>query len=330
MILLSKNNRVDGLVRKFDSVDFVVKQSIKKPGLKLPSLIVLLLLILTSILPLLPPLPVQAATITWDGGCGAGDTNWSCAENWSDDAVPLATNTFVFNSTSDDVSLASTIDAAFNATETNATLTISAGYTGTITLATTLHITTAFSQADGFFTAADQTLDLNGTFTLTAGDFTASSGSTTLAGAMTITADTPIFNHNSGTFTFDGATTATLACGSVAFNLVTFAHTSSTKTVNSDCSLPLGADPTKTGVNSPIVLNGTLTGTGTFTMASGGSTSLILNAGAVLSGFSGLVVYSLTVSGADIDFSSYTTLDINNAFAFSSGSFIAPSGTMTV
>src|SRR3989344_767537 len=217
MILLSKNNRVDGLVRKFDSVDFVVKQSIKKPGLKLPSLIVLLLLILTSILPLLPPMPVQAATITWDGGCGAEDTNWSCAENWSNDAVPLATDTFVFDSTSDDVSLASTVDAAFNATETIATLTISAGYTGTITMATTLHITTAFSQADGFFTAADQTLDLNGTFTLTAGDFTASSGSTTLASTMTITnvPASTTFDHNSGTVTFDGATTATLACGSV-------------------------------------------------------------------------------------------------------------------
>src|SRR3989338_10837547 len=327
MILLSKNNRVDGLVRISDSVDFVVKQSIKEPGLKLPSLIVLLFVILTSILPLLPPMPVQAATITWDGGCGAEDTNWSCAENWSNDAVPLATDTFVFDSTSDDVSLASTVDAAFNATETIATLTISAGYTGTITMATTLHVTTAFSQADGFFTAAGQTLDLNGSFTLSAGEFTASSGTTTLAGAMTISAVTPTFSANGGTWTFDGATTATLACGSVSFNSVTFAHTSGTKTVNSDCSLPLGADPIISTGGSITVTGGTLSGTGALTKS---SATLTLNAAAVLDGFTGLVTSALTISGADIDLSSYTTVDINGAFTFSSGSFIAPSGTRTV
>src|SRR6185369_4071845 len=86
------------------------------------------------------------------------------------------------------------------------------------------------------------------------------SGTMTLASGLTISGS-PTFNANGGTITFDGGS-ATLSCNNVTFNLVTFNH-GGTKTINSNCNLPLGNNPT---VNGAITLNGTLSGTGTVTL----------------------------------------------------------------
>lgn len=230
----------------------------------------------------------------------------------------------VFNSTS---TKDSTLDSGF--TDTITSLAINSGYTGTITLAATLHITTTYTQAAGSFTASNQTLDVDTTFTLSAGTFTASSGTTYVGSTLTISGS-PTFNHNSGTFTFDGTTTATLTCNNVTFNIVSIANTAGTKTVGSTCSFPMGASPTITG---GVTLNGTLSGTGTFTNSS--SSAMAMNAGASLSGFTGFVRSGSTstsafqITGATVDFSSYTTVTLVS-FSMTSGSFTAPSGTMTV
>jgi hypothetical protein len=164
--------------------------------------------------------------------------------------------------------------------------------------------------------------DINSALIISGGTFNAPSGNMSVAGALTISGS-PIFNANNGTVIFDGAA-ATLTCNNVTFNNVIFDNTT-TKTVQSSCNLPLGASPS---VGAAITLNGTLTGNGTYTAVTGGMT---LNSGAMLSGFSGLVLAgTLTVSGATVDLTSYTTVDINTNFTFSSGSFTAPSGTMTV
>lgn len=284
------------------------------------------------------PRPVFAATRTWDGGGGV-DTNWSTDANWSADTEPVSADTVVFDNTSDNNS---TIDSTFTGTVT--TININSGYDGTITMARSF-TTTTFSQAAGSFTAANQTLDINGGFTLSAGTFTASSGTVTLAGAMTISGS-PIFNHNSGTVIFDGSTTATLSCNNVTFNLVDFdaSPTTTQKSVSSNCSMPLGANPSI----SRVSLSGTLSGTGTLTLTS----NLGLNTTAVLTGFTGLVITSggtLTVGGATADFSTYTTFnpsgtvtlssgtltlpsgaDLDGALTISGGTFNAPSSTMTV
>ncbi len=277
----------------------------------------LMLLFATSITSLVSiSRPVYAATRTWDGGCG-GDTSWSCDANWSSDTEPASGDTVVFDNTSDNNS---TVDATFGGTI--AVVTISSGYDGTITLARSLIVSGAFSQASGSFTAADQTLDMNSTFTLSAGNFTASSGSTTLAGAMTISGS-PTFTANGGTWTFDGTGTATLSCGNVTFSSVAFTHTSNAKTVSSDCSLPLGASPSPTG---PITLAGTLSGSGTLTMGTG----FIVSGAGVLSGFSTFDVNSTFTMNASSSFTAPTSMSVSSTFTINStATFNANGGTLT-
>ncbi len=272
------------------------------------------------------PQRALAASLTWDGG--GADNNWSTCANWTTDICPVAGDTVTFNATS---TKDSTVDDGFGGTITN--LNINSGYTGTVSLARSLIVSTAFSQAAGGFVASNQLLDMNNSFTLSAGTFTASSGTTTLAGNMTISGS-PTFNNNGGTWTFDGSATATLSCNNVSFNLVAFAHTGSvTKTVNSNCSLPLGANPTVgADLNADLTLNGVLSGSGTITVGTQGSGNLLtLNSGSSLSGFNGLAAGALTISGATYNFGSYTSFDINGVFTLSSAAvFTAPSGTMTV
>ncbi len=111
--------------------------------------------------------PAQGATRTWDGGgtdgtCGggAGDGNkWSCAANWSSDLAPGAGDTAVFSSTS-------TKDATINSAFTIQSITISTGYTGTITQSADLTLTAAtgftHSTTDGVFTWSSGTLSFTG------------------------------------------------------------------------------------------------------------------------------------------------------------------------
>ena len=108
-----------------------------------------------------------AATRTWDGGgtdgtCGgaANDGNkWSCAANWSTDTMPIAGDTVTFNSTS---TKNATIDQAFSIL----TLNINVGYTGIITQAADLTITSAgnftHNTTDGTFTWSSGTLAFTG------------------------------------------------------------------------------------------------------------------------------------------------------------------------
>lgn len=229
--------------------------------------------------------------------------------------MPGVEDTATFNATSNHNS---TVDEGFAGSI--ATVKINAGYTGTISLARSLAVTTSFTQATGTFTAGSQALMLKA-LTLTGGSFTASSGTTSLSGALKISGS-PSFNANGGTLNLNGTASATLSCNSVTFNLVTITSTAGTKTLGSDCSLPLGASPTA-GSGGSIALNGTLSGSGTLTT----SKTLTLGAGGSLSGFSGLVASTLTVSGS-YDFSSYSPFTVTGVFTVTEGaSFTAPAGT---
>lgn len=283
-----------------------------------------------------------AVAYTWSGGgtdgtCGGavGDGNkWSCVLNWTPNGNPTATDTITFNATSTkDV----TVDSGFSGSVS--TINIAAGYTGTITLQRSLQTTSTFRISAGTFNAANQTLDVDSTFTMDAGStFTASSTISSFGGNFTINGGT--FNHNSGTVSFDN--TGTLSCKNITFNLVTFSGTGG-YIVNSDCSLPIGTPP---AITNGITLNGTLSGSGTLNKTLG---SFTLNAGATLSGFTGLSATVLSVAGATADFSSYSTFatsgtltlssgtltlpndtDLNGVFVISGGIFNAPVGTMTL
>jgi fibronectin-binding autotransporter adhesin len=273
---------------------------------------------------------VEAAAAVWNGGgtdgsCGGsiGDGNkWSCAANWSGGVIPTSADTVTFNGTS---TKNATVDASFAGTI--ASLSIASGYTGTITLATPLVTSTSFSQAAGTFNSASQTLTIGSTFSLTAGSFTAPSTIMHIVSTFTISG-TPTFLANSGTLDFNGATSGTLGCNNATFNLVTFTHSNGAKTVSSNCSLPLGANPSLGSGIASIVNNGTLSGSGTFTL-SGAYTH---NAStSTLSGFSGIVDGgALTIANSAIlNLSAYTTVDLNGAFSLTSGTFTAPTATMT-
>jgi hypothetical protein len=142
--------------------------------------------------------PAFAATRTWDGGgtdgaCGgaAGDGNkWSCAANWSADTVPVSGDAVVFDATS---TKDSTIDASFAGTITS--IGINSGYTGTITMARSLTMSSSFTQAAGTFAQDAQTLTIGGNFAHTAGTFNANTGTVTLTGATPTLSGTTTFNN---------------------------------------------------------------------------------------------------------------------------------------
>ena len=187
--------------------------------------------------------------------------------------------------------------------------------------------------------------DLNSSLTISGGTFTAPSGAMTLAGALTISG-APTFNANGGTVIFDGGGSATLSCNNITFNLVVISSTG-TKTVGTNCNLPLGTNPTATVAT--LILNGTLSGIGTLTVS---NNLTFNNSAATLSGFTGIVVGStLTLqNNGSSNLNSFTTAtlnavtlasnagvltlpngaDINGGLTISGGTFNAPSGTMSL
>jgi hypothetical protein len=261
---------------------------------------------------LLSPGPAAAASKTWDGGCGR-DTAWSCAGNWGGDIVPGPADTATFSAKSPGDS---TVDPAFPGVV--AAIRTNYGYGGTIALGRPLTVSKAFSQRSGAFDAGGEDLTVKA-FTLSGGTFVASSGTTSVGGALKISG-TPSFDANGGTVDFNRGG-GMLSCNGVVFNLVTFSHTTGTKTVSGNCDLPLGKNPDADSGGS-IKLNGALSGEGTLTT----SKTLTLGSTGSLSGFSGLDTGSLAVNGK-YDFGAYTTFDVARAFALSSGgSFTAPAG----
>lgn len=254
----------------------------------------------------------EAATRTWDGGCGA-ETAWSCAANWSENTAPGPTDTALFNATS---THSSTVDVGFLGGKVGS-VTINPGYTGTISLSRSLTVAVGFTQKTGTFTAGGQALSTKN-FTLSGGAFTASSAITSIAGTLKISGGT--FGANGGLVDFSGGSGA-LSCNGVSFNEVTISNISGTKTVGSKCSLPLGPNPTA-GSGGSVTLNGTLTGTGTLTSAR----KLTLGAGGSLSGFSGLASGALTVNGA-YGFGEYEPFEVTGKFTVgAAGGFTAPEG----
>jgi hypothetical protein len=253
----------------------------------------------------------EAATRTWDGGCGA-ETAWSCAANWSENTVPGAADTALFNATS---SQNSTVDAGFAGSV--GSVTINTGYAGTVSLARSLSVAVTFTQKTATFTAGGQALGLKN-LTLSGGSFTASSGTTSIGGALKMSGASS-FNANGGTVNFNGGG-ATLSCNGVSFNAVTITNATGTKTVGANCSLPLGEDPSAGGSAGSVSLNGTLSGTGTLT----NTKTLTLGATGSLPGFEGLKAGTLVVNGT-YGFGAYAPFEVKDNFTLGSpGHFTAP------
>lgn len=157
----------------------------------------------------------------------------------------------------------------------------------------------------------------------TSGSFTAPAGTASFAGRFKVppAAD---FDANGGTVVFDGAANSSIFCGNKAFNLVRFEQTGAVKNVETDCSLPLGDNPTLGGGGGASVrLSGTLSGSGTLS-ADG---DLILAKPGQLSGFGGLdVAGGLEVTGATMNLSSYAPLAVDGTYSQTGGKVTAPGG----
>lgn len=257
-----------------------------KPKLLLQSVIVLVFAFIGVIL---MAKPAAAATRTWDGG--GADNNWSSCANWSGDTCPGNLDDTVFNGTS---TKASSVDAGFAGTVQS--LTINAGYSGTITQARSLTMN-YMVQNTGTYNASNQDLTLN-YMQINAGTFTAPSTTLNNSGTFELHA-AATFNHNSGTINFTAGVNMT--CANKTLNYVTFTATSfASIQVGGDCVVPLGSNPTigQPGGNSYVYLAGTFTGSGKLTVDTSYTgaqyADFVINSTNPLSGFSSLDVGRLS------------------------------------
>ena len=172
--------------------------------------------------------------------------------------------------------------------------------------------------------APTSSLSVSQAFTVNAsGDFVAPAGTASFSGRFRVLAAST-FDANGGTVVFDGTANSSVACGGKAFALVSFEQTSGVKSVEGDCSLPLGANPTLgDGSEAGVKLSGTLSGTGTLAV----DQNLTMNRTGQLTGFGGLDVDgNLTVTSATANFGSYAPFSVDGAFSQAAGKVTVPSG----
>jgi hypothetical protein len=130
----------------------------------------------------------EGVDVTWDGG--GANNNWSTANNWSTNQVPTPQDNVIFNNTS-------TKDLTINANIRVNSIDIQTGYTGTITLGSSIITTSSYTQADGTFTGGSGNIIVKEDFTLNGGTFTSTNETLTVVGDFDAEGGT--FNHNDGT-----------------------------------------------------------------------------------------------------------------------------------
>jgi hypothetical protein len=239
----------------------------------------------------------EVALVTWDNG--SADGLWSTPANWSTDLVPEGSDVAFFDITS-------VTDCTIDTTVTAGSITIGAGYTGSITQSSnyavllnsgTLYQTSGifaagsgsitvggtFTLGGGTFTTSSGYLDVNSTFTLSGGRLNAQSGTMYISGDMSLASG--VWNRGSGSIVFDGdlsltdtilANLGTVFIGSLS-DTITLADDVSIDVLTideGDMLVTAGYDIDLTGA---ITVNGTLDAVGTLddgtTMEVGGDWS---------------------------------------------------------
>lgn len=241
---------------------------------------------------------------TWTNGGLSGI--WNDPNNWAPVGVPAGVDV-IFDGTSTD---ACAIDVPVNVTS----ISINAGYTGTITQNAGQTVTIGaggFTQADGasIFTGGDSDITVGGNFTLTAGTFTATTANLSVTEDF---ANTGTFNANTGTVTFvDGAGNANIS-GVTTFENIVINKAPGTENLNSTLA---GTQITAvtTQLNGGRLRLTNINGAsdlGTFTGASG--TRLEINGGNLGVGWDGLGDFSgyMGTAGTTIQYIGATDYDI--------------------
>jgi hypothetical protein len=164
------------------------------------------------------PCQTKAANRFW---ISAAPSNWNNTANWSNVSggaggfsVPVAGDAVTFNNVRRGSCL---IDAAVNIL----TLTINAGYTGTITQgAHTMAVANNATFSAGLFLGGSSDISIGGNFTLNGTNFTSTSATFEIDGDAAFTSG--VFTHNNGTVKFDAAGTTTIFGTSPTFFVLEF------------------------------------------------------------------------------------------------------------
>ncbi|MEE8130721.1 MAG: hypothetical protein V3T48_10550, partial [Vicinamibacterales bacterium] len=204
----------------------------------------------------------SGGVVCWDGG--GSTNNWSEAANWTFDAVPLSTDSALFNATC-------TKDASFDVADTIAGLTIDSGYTGSITYAADMTNNGTYVQNAGVVNLGTSTLTQKGSWTYgggtapTTGTVVFDDTSLSISGSHTLGDVTFTASGTSKTFTIAGGTTLTIGgtltlAGSAGVLLAT-------GDIHAQGHVTVTNSSTQGGGNATLTLNGsgaqTLTGSGT-------------------------------------------------------------------
>jgi len=179
-------------------------------------------------------------------------------------------------------------------------------------------------------------------------NFTAPSNLMVVATNFTINGGT--FTHNNGTLRFTHNGSGTISCNNTPFHLVQIAPMGNTKTISSNCTLPLGDNPSLTS-NANYNINGRLTGSGTLTIP-GNGTTVTFGSGSDLDGFSAVVFNNnnVTINGGTLNTADFPTFTMSTTRNFTvttgnitlpdnatlgnviinGGAFTAPAGNLSV
>ena len=266
---------------------------------------------------ILLPNASEAANRYWVGSSGG---NFSDSANWSDStgggggaSAPVAGDIAIFDGGG--VS-SSTIDI----TSTIQRLTISAGYTGTITVASgvTFTMTSAFTQADGTFNAGDTSIIWSGgtgnSDSISGGVFNLQSA--TLESSSSITVSGGAFNGGSGNMNLTGS------AGDLYITGGEFNFPNGNVTVADDLTISASATPV-TENNTTLIL-ASVSGSGAIELA----TSFIFTNITINSTING---YGNILSAGDT-LTASSTLTLTNGFISGSGilAFTGPASGFSI
>jgi len=220
-------------------------------------------------------------------GTGAG--NWNNIANWSTSSgglsgasIPTAADIAIFDGGNTSSCI---IDVNVNVIG----FSITALYTGTVSVNLGIIITTAasgFSQSGGTFIGNNGNITINGSFSLMGGVFTSTTGILQISSGYTFSGGT--FNHNNGTVSFSVAQTIS---GNTSFYTILFVASGGVYTIASGTMLTSINNVIISGGASCTINTGTVEIQGNLTLTS--SSNNTVNGGTAIFLFDGVGVQNI-------------------------------------
>ncbi len=248
------------------------------------------------------------------------NANWSTLSGGTGGAsYPQSADTAIFDSGSNNCIIAGT-------NFTIGVVSITSGYSGTITNNVTTLTVPSFSQAGGTFTN-NVNLSLSTTFSLSGGVFNAGPGVNVGVGTWTQSGGT--YNHNNGTISFWGANTINVPTSITFYNLNLGAASGITITTTAGDTLIVEGTLTMCTYSvATVFTGGTIEARGNINILANtsGTTAIKVGGGVATTTWTG---NTKTVSNSvEIAKTAGTVIDFGSAQAFFGGNFTITSGTV--